>query len=153
MRRKLSYNDKEIDKIFRCWIEITRIYMRVRAEESLYFEKFDLTIHQFGVLELLFHRGSSTIGAITKLILSTPGNITVVIKNLEKKGYIELSQDKKDKRIKVVSITKIGRELIESLFPQHIENMREIFSGISLEEIEILAIMLRKLDKTIVNKI
>lgn len=153
MRRKLSYEDKEIDKIFRCWIEIARIYMRVRAKENLYFEKFDLTIHQFGVLEILYHRGSSTIGVITNLILSTPGNITVVIKNLQKKDYIEVEQNTKDKRERVLTITNSGAELIKSIFPEHIENMRELFSGVSREEIEVLAIMLRKLDKTIANKI
>jgi len=149
LKRELSYKDKEIDTIFRCWIELSRIQIKVRSKESLYFESHGLTMHQFGILEILFHRGKQSVGTVTKLMLSSAGNITVVIKNLEKKGFLEIEKNPNDKREKILSITDSGSKLISKIFPKHIENMRETFSGVSKEEMQVLAILLRKLDKSI----
>ena len=58
---------------------------------------------QFQVLEVLYHRGDLNIGAITKLTMSTPGNITVVVRNLKRDGLIDSIADSKDKRASILS--------------------------------------------------
>lgn len=47
-----------------------------------------LTAAQFGVLEILYHKGNLRIGEILEGTLSTGGNMTVVIENLEKTGFV-----------------------------------------------------------------
>jgi len=77
-----SYGERT-DKSMQTWIQILRAFQKIRAKELKYINECGLTMNQFEVLEVLYHRGDLQIGAITKLIMSTPGNVTVVVRNLK----------------------------------------------------------------------
>lgn len=135
------------DISMKTWMQVFRTYNKIRAKESIYIQSFDLTMNQFQVLEVLYHRGDLNIGSITKLTMSTPGNITVVVKNLKRDGLIVSLQDENDKRASILSITPKGKEIIEQLFPQHAQNFEEYFKVLSTEEMETLFELLKKLQK------
>ncbi|MDO8455111.1 MAG: MarR family transcriptional regulator, partial [Sulfurimonas sp.] len=99
------------DKAMTIWIQLFRSYNKIRAKESLYIQSFDLTMNQFQVLEVLYHRGDLSIGAITKLTMGTPGNITVVVRNLKRDGFISVIPHSKDKRTSILSITPKGKDV------------------------------------------
>lgn len=140
---------KRADKSMQTWIQLFRAFHKIRAKESSYIQFFDITMNQFQVLEVLYHRGDLSIGSITKLIMSTPGNITVVVKNLKRDGYLETTPDDKDKRTSIVSISQKGKELIEKLFPNHAKNFEEYFKVLDDEETDTLFKILRKLHKSL----
>lgn len=142
-----SYGFKA-DNAMRTWMQIYRSYNKIRAKESVYIQSFGLTMNQFQVLEVLYHRGDLNIGSITKLTMSTPGNITVVVKNLKRDGFIYSLQDVNDKRASILSITQKGREVIEKLFPQHAKNFEEYFKELDENELETLYTLLYKLQKS-----
>lgn len=142
-----SYGDLA-DKTMRTWIQLYRAYNKIRTKEVAYITSFGITMNQFEVLEVLYHRGDLNIGSITKLIMSTPGNVTVVVKNLKRDGYISSIPDLKDKRAFILSITDKGKKLIEQLFPTHAQNFKEYFKGLSESEIDVLFEILRKLHKS-----
>ena len=136
------------DKAMQTWIQLFRSFTKIRAKESLYINSFDLTMNQFQVLEVLYHRGDLSIGAITKLTMTTPGNITVVVKNLKRDGFISAISDPKDKRSSILSITQKGKDIIEKLFPNHAKNFEGYFGAFNEEEINTLFMLLRKLHKS-----
>jgi MarR family transcriptional regulator, 2-MHQ and catechol-resistance regulon repressor len=140
---------KRADKSMQTWIQLFRAFNKIRAKESSYIQSFDITMNQFQVLEVLYHRGDLSIGSITKLTMSTPGNITVVVKNLKRDGYLETTPDNKDKRTSIVSISQKGKELIEKLFPNHAKNFEEYFKVLDDEETDTLFKILRKLHKSL----
>ena len=140
---------KTADKSMQTWIQLFRAFNKIRAKESSYIQSFDITMNQFQVLEVLYHRGDLSIGSITKLTMSTPGNITVVVKNLKRDGYLETTPDDKDKRTSIVSISQKGKELIEKLFPNHAKNFEEYFKVLDDEETDTLFKILRKLHKSL----
>ncbi len=109
-------------------------------------EKQGLTMPQFAILEALYHLGKLNVGQITKLILSTAGNITVVVKNLIAKNLIQVIPSADDKRIKTLEITPEGRGLVASIFPEHVKNLTQWYT-LSDEELELVAKVLRKLEK------
>lgn len=135
------------DKSMQTWIQLVRAYNKIKTKETSYIQTFDLTMNQFQVLEVLYHRGNLTIGAITKLTSSTPGNITVVVRNLKRDGYIVSISDPADKRSSILSISKKGSDVIEKLFPNHAKNLEEYFKVLDKDEMEILFTLLRKLHK------
>lgn len=135
------------DISMKAWMQIFRAYTKIRAKELTYIQSFGLTMNQFQVIEVLYHVGNLNIGAITKLTMSTPGNITVVVKNLKRDGYIESIQDEKDKRASILSITQKGSDIIEKLFPNHAKNFEKYFQVLEEEEINTLYTILRKLQK------
>jgi len=135
------------DRSMQTWIQLFRSYNKIRAKESSYIKSFDLTMNQFVVLEVLYHRGDLAIGSITALTMGTPGNTTVVVKNLKRDGYISSITDNKDKRVSILSITQKGKDLMEKLFPQHAKNLQNYFEVLDKDEMEILFSLLRKLHK------
>lgn len=136
------------DKAMQTWIQLFRTYNKIRSKESLYIGTFDLTMNQFQVLEVLYHRGDLSVGAITKLTMGTPGNVTVVIRNLKRDGLISSISDPKDKRSSILSITQSGKEIMEKLFPEHAKNFENYFEVLSDDEMETLFKLLRKLQKS-----
>ncbi len=138
---------KTADKSMQTWMQIFRTYNKIRAKETAYIQAFDLTMNQFQVLEVLYHRGDLNIGSITQLTMSTPGNITVVVRNLKRDGYITAIADSKDKRASILSLTQKGKDVIEKLFPNHAKNFEKYFEILSEEETDTLFRILRKLHK------
>ncbi|MFA6138361.1 MAG: MarR family transcriptional regulator [Sulfurimonas sp.] len=136
------------DRAMTTWIQLFRSYNKIRARESLYIQSFDLTMNQFQVLEVLYHRGDLSIGAITKLTMGTPGNITVVVRNLKRDGFISVIPHSKDKRTSILSITPKGKDVIEKLFPEHAKNLESYFEVLSDDEMDTLFNLLRKLHKS-----
>ncbi|QFR49664.1 winged helix-turn-helix transcriptional regulator [Sulfurimonas lithotrophica] len=136
------------DKSMATWIQLLKTFKKIRAKEAVYIKSFDLTMNQFEVLEVLYHRGDLSIGEITKLTLGTPGNITVVIKNLIKNGYINSIPNPKDKRFFIISITQKGIDVMDRLFPSHAKNFENYFEVLNDEETETLFKLLRKLHKS-----
>lgn len=147
MKRPKGYGTHE-DKVLRTHIELSRAFLKIRAKETAWMEVQGLTLPQFAILEALHHLGSLNVGQITKLILSTPGNITVVVKNLEAKKLVKTRPSQTDRRIKILEITEEGSEIIQSIFPAHVGNLDQWYGlGLSEEELEIVSKLLRKLEK------
>ena len=59
----------------------------------------DLTPRQFGVLESLYHLGPMRQGEISAKLLTSGGNITLVVENLEKGGLVRRERSLEDRRV------------------------------------------------------
>ena len=123
-------------------IGLYRTHNRINRSTLKLLVRYNLTIAQFGVLESLYHLGPMRIGDIIDKTLSTSGNMTVVIKNLEKDGWISRSTDPEDKRAFLVTITDQGTDLITAIFPKHIKDLARLLASLSEgEKKEFLALM------------
>ncbi len=71
-----------------------------------------------------------------------------MIDNLCKLGYTEKKKCTLDKRITYVTLTTNGRNLMDSMWEAHIEEMDNIMSTLNLEEKETLIKLLKKLGKS-----
>lgn len=108
--------------------------------------EYGLTTAQFGVLETLYHKGDQRICEIIDKTLSTSGNMTVVIKNLEKLGYISKSKDPNDGRASIIALTEAGKKLISEIFPIHLKALREVFKSLNNEDKKNLSDLLKKMN-------
>lgn len=114
-------------------------YARVGLESA------GLTSGQFAVLEALYHVGPMCLGDLARRILTSGGNLTLVIDNLEKRGLAKRQQQGKDKRFVLASITPAGRKLIARIFPQHSQRIVEVMGRLTPAEQEQLGRLCRKL--------
>ncbi|WP_291570359.1 MarR family winged helix-turn-helix transcriptional regulator [Clostridium sp. UBA4548] len=126
-------------------IALSRTTNNVHKREYKTIKEGGLTVSQFSVLEVLYHKGDLKVAEIIDKTLSTGGNMTVVIENLVKDGLVTRYKDPEDKRINFISITKKGKDIIDEIFPKHIENINEIFSSLTIEEKQSLIGLLKKL--------
>lgn len=132
------------DKSMQTFMQLVRSFYKMRTKEINYLQSHNLTIQQFIILEVLYHKGNLNIGSITKITMSTPGNTTVVVKNLKRDDWITSLKDDNDKRASILSITNKGKEIIENIFPQHAENINDYFSVLDNEELDVLYTLLKK---------
>lgn len=59
----------------------------------------ELTPSQFAVLEALYHLGPLTQGEVSAKVLKSVSNITTVIDNLERDGFVRRERDAQDRKI------------------------------------------------------
>lgn len=78
----------------------------------------EVTLSQFGVLEVLLHRGPLCQSDLAGKLLKSGGNITLIVDNLEKAGYVMRERSSEDRRFVTVSLTDTGRVFITELFPK-----------------------------------
>ncbi len=123
----------------------------MRAAESItnrihkHLASVDLTHSQFAVLEALHHLGPLYQREIGQKLLRSSGNITMVIDNLEKRGYVIRERKKEDRRFIMVRLTDDGHALISNLFPIHAEKITHEMSALSGKEQQTLAQLCKKL--------
>ena len=104
-----------------------------------------LTGTQFGVLEALMHLGPMGQVGLAGKLLTSPGNLVLVLDNLERRGLVSRARQESDRRSITVSLTDSGRSLIQELFPEHARTIGRIFSVLDPAEQENLRTMCRKL--------
>lgn len=126
-------------------IGLYRTYFGINRSTQKLVSTYDLTLPQFGVLEALYHLGNMTIGDLINKTLSTSGNMTVVIRNLEQDGLITRCAHPTDGRANVLQLTERGRQLIEAVFPEHLNDLDTQLANLSKEEKETLVRLFKKL--------
>ena len=77
-------------------------------------------------------------------MLATSGNMTVVIKNMTRDGWIFRICDPSDRRSFFIGLTPKGRSKIEAVLPEHIQNVQQGLSILTGEEKEDLIQILKK---------
>ncbi|MBU8792294.1 MarR family transcriptional regulator [Oceanobacillus caeni] len=114
--------------------------------------KKDISSHgmrtsDFTVLEALYHKGKQTIKQITQSVLINTGSITYVIDKLEKKGLLERTPCKDDRRVVYIQLTDQGIKLMEEIFPLHQQVIENVFEGVTDEEKKIVIDVLKRVGK------
>jgi MarR family 2-MHQ and catechol resistance regulon transcriptional repressor len=107
----------------------------------------ELTPSQFAVMEALYHLGPLTQGEVSAKVLKSVSNITTVIDNLERDGFVRRERDVQDRRVIHIHLTEAGKEKVAAVFPQHAAALVDEFSVLSQSEQEMLGILCRKLGR------
>ena len=116
----------------------------LRATESHVFKDHQLTPTQFSVLETLYSKGDLRIQDLIDSILATSGNMTVVIRNMVRDGWIKRETDPDDRRASIVSLTEKGRKKIIEALPDHVYNVQKLMKVFTEEEQVQLQTLLKK---------
>lgn len=114
-------------------VAVARTYNNLffQIEKSL--QEFELNISEFGVLEMLYHKGDQPVQKVAEKILVTSGTITYVINKLEKKEFVIRRKCNKDKRVYYVSLTEKGKNYISHIFPKHKDFLDNLFKDLDEE--------------------
>lgn len=129
------------------YIILSRAYRAILAHDEKDIKRHGLTLTEFAVLELLYHRGPQPLQQIGEKILITSGSITYVVDKLEKRGLLYRQQHEKDRRISHAILTATGHSLLQEIFPQHQQALEQALAGLSDEEQQAAAELLKKLGR------
>ncbi len=120
-------------------VDLKLVIALARAHSALFgkieksMKAYDLTISEFGVLELLYYKGTQPVQQIAEKILVTSGTITYIVNKLQEKELVARKKCEKDKRIFYVELTKTGETLISKVFPEHEKYLGSLFEQIDPE--------------------
>lgn len=132
-------------KVLNAFIKLMRATESLNNRLNRHHAEANLTVSQFGVLEALHHLGPLNQKALGEKLLKSGGNITLVIDNLEKSGWVERQQDPNDRRCMLIHLTSEGEEFIADYFPKHLNRIKSEFDVLSNDELEQLANICKKL--------
>lgn len=144
MKKTFKGNQQEV-RALSAYIKLMRAAESVTARIHRHLASVGLTLSQFAVLEALFHLGPLYQREIGQKLLRSSGNITVVIDNLEKRGYVKRDRRKDDRRFMFVRLTDEGFELIGKVFPPHAAVIAREMGVLNARELETLGQLCKKL--------
>ncbi|WP_163538951.1 MarR family transcriptional regulator [Gracilibacillus sp. YIM 98692] len=131
---KEIYYEKKQDPSLKLFVVLSKAYRSVADQVAKDIRSHGLNTTDFGVLELLYHRGEQPLQKIGDRILLASGSITYVVDKLEKKGYVKRNPCPNDRRITYASITQEGKDLLNQIFPEHWKQIEAITAGLETEE-------------------
>jgi MarR family 2-MHQ and catechol resistance regulon transcriptional repressor len=106
-----------------------------------------LGLSDFGVLEVLLHKGPLPVNMIGPIVDLTPGSISTAVDRLVAKGLVSRVESTQDRRVRIVALSARGKDLIASAFRKHSGQMKTVFSELSPEELCGLETVLKKVGK------
>lgn len=144
MRTTRRYG-KKADRALGMWVKLARAFSVFNKHTTEDIRRYGLTQAQFGIIESLGHLGFMTLGDIARKQLSSCGNTTVVVDNLERTGLVERRHCKEDRRAVYVHLTPKGKRLFDDIFHQHAQVVQRLASVLTKTEQEHLSALLKKL--------
>jgi MarR family 2-MHQ and catechol resistance regulon transcriptional repressor len=133
------------ERALNTYVKLARAANTALAYARVGLDDAGLSQGQFAVLEALYHVGPLHLGDLARRILTSSGNLTLVIDNLEKRGLAKRTHHEHDKRYVQATITPAGRRLIAKMFPGHARRITEVMGRLTSGEQEELGALCRKL--------
>jgi MarR family transcriptional regulator, 2-MHQ and catechol-resistance regulon repressor len=117
--------------------------LKLLAEQSI--TNTGLCLTDFAALEALLHKGPLTISAIQDKVLLASGSMTAAIDRLEKLGLVARKSTVRDRRARIVQLTREGRRVAAAYFEKHARDLEELMSVLSAKEKQQVYASLKKL--------
>jgi MarR family 2-MHQ and catechol resistance regulon transcriptional repressor len=129
------------------WLVMMKAMRALRRYAAAGIEETGLGLSDFGVLEVLLHKGPLPVNTIGPIVDLTPGSISIAVDRLVEKGLVSRVESGEDRRVRIVTLSPGGKELISSAFRKHSLQMKRVFSELSPEELRGLETAVKKVGK------
>jgi MarR family transcriptional regulator, 2-MHQ and catechol-resistance regulon repressor len=126
-------------------IALGRSYQAIERGVRPHLAEHGLSMTEFAVLEVLYHKGPLPLGEVRDRILLTGASTTYVVKKLEERGLMRRRACTDDQRVVFGELTPRGRTLIDEVFPGHVDRLRQVMAGLSVSEKREASRLLRRL--------
>ncbi len=130
-----------------CWLILVKAFQT--AAKYLYagLQETGIDDTDFRILEALLNKGPLPVNTIGPKVYLTPGSISVAIDRLLDRGLVSRVESPEDRRVRIVSLTPKGKELIAPIFRKHAAEIRNVFADTSPKELRALETTLKKIGK------
>ena len=129
------------------WLVMMKAMRALTRYATAGIEETGLGLSDFGVLEVLLHKGPLPVNTIGPIVDLTPGSISIAVDRLFAKGLVSRVESGEDRRVRIVALTPRGRDLIVQAFRKHSGQMRKVFSELSPGELRDLEVALKKVGR------
>jgi MarR family transcriptional regulator, 2-MHQ and catechol-resistance regulon repressor len=126
--------DPAVEIPLKLWVVLARASAAVGRQAELDISRHGVTAMEFGILEVLHHKGPLLLGEIQRKLLVTSGGITYLVDRLEEKGLVTRQECPEDRRARYAVLTPAGQALIRRIFPAHAKAIARALSGLTRQE-------------------
>src|ERR1700752_2656264 len=129
------------------WLVMMKAMRALTRYAAAGIEETGLGLSDFGVLEVLLHKGPLPVNTIGPIVDLTPGWISIAVHRVVAKGRLSRVESAEDRRVRIVALTPHGKDLIVSAFRKHSGQMKRVFSELNAEELRGLEVKLKNVGK------
>jgi MarR family transcriptional regulator, 2-MHQ and catechol-resistance regulon repressor len=129
------------------WLVMMKAMRALTRYAAAGIEETGLGLSDFGVLEILLHKGPLPVNTIGPIVDLTPGSISIAVDRLVARGLVSRVESTEDRRVRIVALTPRGKNLIVAAFQRHAAQMRRVFSELSAEELRGFEMALKRVGK------
>lgn len=133
--------------IDRFWETVPSLWGTIRTHiRAAATAKFDITVEQFHILRHVRHGTGSISELATAKNISRPA-ISQAVEVLVKKGLLTRVQSTQDRRFVELALTEAGNELLDTVFKETRDWMKQQMNALSNAELETIANAMEALKK------
>src|ERR1700693_2064607 len=101
------------------WLVMMKAHRALERLAIRSIESFEVGLSDFGVMEMLLHKGPQPVNEIGRRIELTSGAITTAVDRLESRGLVTREAHQNDRRARIVRLTARGKEQAVKVFAGH----------------------------------
>ena len=139
--------NRGVERTDHVWLVMMKAMRALTKYALADIEETGLGLSDFGVLEVLLHKGPLPVNTIGPIVDLTPGSISIAVDRLFAKGLVTRVESAEDRRVRIIALTPRGKDLIVPAFRKHSGQMRRVFSELSAEELHRLEVALKRVGK------
>ena len=139
--------DKNSRDPVRCWLILGKAFQAAAKYLHAGLEETGIDDTDFRILEALLNKGPLPVNSIGPKVYLTPGSISTAVDRLVERGLVSRVESPEDRRVRVVSLTAKGKELIAPIFRKHAAEIRRVFADASPKELRAIETTLKKIGK------
>lgn len=128
-------------------VRLFRDIMDIEQKAIITSEFEDITNNDMHVIEAIGIGDTKNMSTIARELSVTVGTLTIAMNSLVKKGYVERTRGKEDRRVVYISLSEKGRRAYGHHARFHQEMINSMTSGFSEEELQALISSLTKLNR------
>lgn len=121
-----SYRDSLTLTLLR---ELHRAYRGVNCMDTEGIEAMGLAHSEFDVLATLGNTEGMPMGEMATRMLTSPGNVTRLVKRLEGRGLVQRRRAEWSDRVVIASLTPAGEDLFEQTYPAQYRHVKRWFDA------------------------
>jgi DNA-binding MarR family transcriptional regulator len=107
--------------------------------------QFDVTLPRFDLMSALERQeGGLTMGALSKHLMVSNGNVTGVVDRLEKDGLVQRASPPGDRRSYLITLTADGKRAFAAMAARHESWIAELFGTLEPGEVDALIELLER---------
>ena len=129
------------------WLIMLKALSAIARQLDADLQRSGVSNTDFRVMEALLHKGPLPVNVIGPKVNLTPGAISVAVDRLEVRGLVARAEGKRDKRVRVVALTKEGEKVIAPVYRRHAVLLEHIFEPLSEKQRLLLENMLKLLGR------
>ncbi|PEX91521.1 MarR family winged helix-turn-helix transcriptional regulator [Bacillus cereus] len=130
---------------------IRDVYHQLQNNLENQLEQFDISIVQFGVIQVLSDSEKTSMSDLKQKIGCAPSNVTTMIQRMKRDGFVTTTKNPADQRETLVYLTEKGKETKEKVNIQYKVFLKENFSYFDEEKFITLSEILKDHKRHLLN--